>query len=200
LRSLDIAVAGAGPAGLAAALLLNRDGHRVTLFERFDAPRPVGSGLILQPTGLTVLNALGLLPDIAALGARIERLHGADAASGRTVLDVRYDAGPRGRFGLAVHRAALFGVLHRAVIREGVPVETGREIVGIETGERSVLVDAAGGRRGPFDLVVDATGARSRLKAQTGDAREPRPLSYGAFWASLAWRSEGRDCRLADRN
>ncbi|TIS71130.1 MAG: FAD-dependent oxidoreductase, partial [Mesorhizobium sp.] len=50
--SLDIAIAGAGPAGLAAALYLKRAGHRVTIFERFDEPKPVGSGLILQPTGL----------------------------------------------------------------------------------------------------------------------------------------------------
>ena len=110
-RILDIAIAGAGPAGLAAALYLARAGHRVTIFERFETPAPVGSGLILQPTGLTVLDDLGLLADIIALGSRIDRLHGADATSGRTVLDVRYDAQKGGRFGLAVHRAALFGVL-----------------------------------------------------------------------------------------
>ena len=43
---MKIAVAGCGPAGMAAALLLTRDGHGVTVFERFDAPQPVGSGLI----------------------------------------------------------------------------------------------------------------------------------------------------------
>lgn len=116
-NSLDIAIAGAGPAGLAAALYLTRAGHRVTIFERFDQPQPVGSGLILQPTGLTVLADLGLLDDILALGSRIDRLHGADAKTGRTVLDVRYDARSGGRFGLAVHRAALFGVLFRAARR-----------------------------------------------------------------------------------
>ncbi|RWF75469.1 MAG: FAD-dependent oxidoreductase [Mesorhizobium sp.] len=57
--SLDIAIAGAGPAGLAAALYLKRAGHQVTIFERFGAPKPVGSGLILQPT-VTVLADLGL--------------------------------------------------------------------------------------------------------------------------------------------
>ncbi|WP_435053611.1 FAD-dependent oxidoreductase [Mesorhizobium australicum] len=45
--SYDIAIAGAGPAGLAAALYVKRAGHRVTIFERFEEPRPVGSGLIL---------------------------------------------------------------------------------------------------------------------------------------------------------
>ena len=42
MRGLDIGIAGCGVAGLAADLLLARDGHRVTLYERFDSPRPVG--------------------------------------------------------------------------------------------------------------------------------------------------------------
>lgn len=194
MKSLDIAIAGAGPAGLAAALYLRRAGHRVTIFERFDKPAPVGSGLILQPTGLTVLDDLGLLAEIRTLGSRIDRLYGADAASGRTVLDVRYDALKGGRFGLAVHRAALFGVLYRAAQGEQIPIETGIELEAIDAaGERAGLVAANGKRLGGFDLVIDATGARSRLKRHALRASEPRPLVYGAFWASLGWRGEGFD-------
>ncbi|MBC8838457.1 FAD-dependent monooxygenase, partial [Escherichia coli] len=69
----------AGPAGLAAALYLHRAGHDVKLLERFAAPSPLGSGLILQPTGLTVLSDLGLFDSISGLGNRIDRLYGADA-------------------------------------------------------------------------------------------------------------------------
>ncbi|BBD38668.1 truncated glutamate synthase [Aminobacter sp. Y103A] len=64
-RRLHIAIAGAGPAGLAAALYLKRDGHRVTVYDRFVEPKPLGSGLILQPTGLSVLADLGLLGEIS---------------------------------------------------------------------------------------------------------------------------------------
>ncbi|MGY2996139.1 FAD-dependent oxidoreductase [Mesorhizobium sp. URHB0026] len=191
--SYDIAIAGAGPAGLAAALYVKRAGHRVTIFERFEEPRPVGSGLILQPTGLTVLAELGLLDDIMALGSRIDRLHGVDASSGRTVLDVRYDAERGNRFGLAVHRAALFGVLFRAARREAIPIETGVEIETLETGERVTLIRGHGRKAGPFDLIVDASGARSKLRQSIGNQDEPRPLTYGAFWASLGWRGEGFD-------
>jgi hypothetical protein len=38
MKRLDIGIAGAGPAGLAAALFLARAGHRVDLIERFDQP------------------------------------------------------------------------------------------------------------------------------------------------------------------
>ena len=190
---LDIAIAGAGPAGLAAALFLKRAGHRVTLFERFDRPAPVGSGLILQPTGLTVLHRLGLLDATMALGSRIDRLHGADATTGRTVLDVRYDALRGGRFGLAAHRAALFSVLHDAVLGEGIAIDTGVELEGMEVGELATLHSRNGRRIGPFDLVVDASGARSKLRRHALHPCEPAPLAYGAFWASLDWRGEGFD-------
>ncbi|WP_258594526.1 FAD-dependent oxidoreductase [Mesorhizobium sp. AR07] len=175
------------------ALYLKRAGHNVTMFERFEEPKPVGSGLILQPTGLTVLADLGLLDDILALGSRIDRLHGADAATGRTVLDVRYDAQRGGRFGLAVHRAALFGVLFRAARREAIAIETGIEIDTLEAGERATLIRGNGRRAGPFDLVVDASGSRSKLRRSVGNPGAPRPLTYGAFWASLGWRGDGFD-------
>lgn len=192
---MSIAIAGAGPAGLAAALYLHRAGHRVTIFERFEKPAPVGSGLILQPTGLTVLDDLGLLADIVALGSRIDRLHGVDARSGRTVLDVRYRALPGGRFGVAVHRAALFSVLYHAVLREGITIETGVDIDSLDTGEAAVLSDGNGRRIGSFDLVIDASGTRSRLRRYSDVPVEPTPLAYGAFWASLGWRGEGFDER-----
>lgn len=187
-KSYEIAIAGAGPAGLAAALYLKRAGHNVTIFERFDEPKPVGSGLILQPTGLTVLADLGLLDEILSLGSRIERLHGTDAQTGRTVLEVRYDARRGRRFGLAVHRAALFGVLYRAALREAIAIETNVEVETLETAERATLVCGNGKRLGPFDLIVDASGARSKLRHYLGDSAMPRPLAYGAFWASLGWR------------
>lgn len=198
-KSYEIAIAGAGPAGLAAALYLKRSGHKVTIFERFDEPKPVGSGLILQPTGLTVLADLGLLDEILALGSRIERLHGADAKSGRTVLDVRYDTRRGRRFGVTVHRAALFGVLYRAARRDGIAIETNVEIETLDTGERARLVCANGKRLGPFDLVVDASGARSRLRHCLGDPAVPRPLAYGAFWASLGWRDGFNERALLQR-
>ncbi|WLS02631.1 FAD-dependent oxidoreductase [Shinella oryzae] len=186
MKPLDIGIAGAGPAGLAAALFLARAGHRVEIIERFAQPSPVGSGLLMQPTGLTVLDALGLSSTIHGLGNRIERLHGADARSGRTVLDVRYDALAGGRYGLAVHRAALFSTLHDAVVTERIAVRTGISLAKAETRQaRTVLHDIDGEIVGDYDLVVDATGARSQLVAASVVAPAIRELPWGAFWATL---------------
>ncbi len=188
LKSLEIAVVGAGPSGLASALYLQRAGHRVTIFERFDAAAPVGSGLMLQPTGLSVLHDLGLLEAILALGQRIACLKGSDAKSGRVVLDVRYDALRGGRFGLAVTRSALFDVLHAAVVAERIEIVTGVTVPDSAHEGGYVKLQSDGkGVAGSFDLVVDASGARSRLRKYALYPAEPKPLPFGAFWATLDW-------------
>lgn len=172
-------MAGCGTAGLAAALLLHRDGHRVTLFERFDTPRPLGSGLLIQPTGQAVLRALGLEAELVARGARVERLIG--HAGGRCVLDVHYAALKRDGVGIGVHRATLFAILYDAVCAEGILIEAGRAITGCADGR---LHFADGVRTGRFDLIVDAMGSRSPLVPAT------RPLAFGALWADLDWAGD----------
>lgn len=172
----DIAVAGCGIAGLAAALLLHRDGHRVTLFERFDTPRPLGSGLLIQPTGQAVLRVLGLEAELLARGARVTRLIG--HAGVRCVLDVRYAALKRGGVGIGVHRATLFAILHDAVLAAGIGIEAGRAITACADGR---LDFSDGTRTERFDLVVDAMGCRSPLVPTTP------PLAFGALWADLDW-------------
>ncbi|MDF2117457.1 NAD(P)/FAD-dependent oxidoreductase [Roseiarcaceae bacterium H3SJ34-1] len=183
--ALKIAIAGSGPAGLATALLLHRDGHRITVFERFDAPQPVGSGLMIQPTGLAVLQAMGLDAPVLAAGARIDRLFGQATPSERTVLDVRYAAlGKDIHFGIGIHRAALFDILFRSVQATGISIATSHTVTGaplLADGRRE-LVFASGARAGPFDLIVDTLGTASPLCPPLGG-----PLAYGALWASLDW-------------
>lgn len=182
MEQRSIAIAGFGVCGLAATLLLARAGERVALFERFDAPRPLGSGLMIQPTGLAVLAQLGLADRVYREGAQIERLLG--KAEGRVALDVSYAAMAQGgRFAIGIHRASLFAALHDAVATLGIEVRTGHTVIGSRVEGRSrVLLFEDGGTSEGFDLVVDALGTRSALAPPTG-----YELTYGALWASLDW-------------
>jgi 2-polyprenyl-6-methoxyphenol hydroxylase-like FAD-dependent oxidoreductase len=187
MGDLDIAVAGCGIAGLAAALLLQRQGHAVTLYERFQEPRPLGSGLMIQPTGLAVLAELELAEEIFAHSAPIARLYGCNT-HGETVLDARYaDLAAPGVFGLGIHRASLFGALHDAVLAAGIAIRTGREVVGTELSVSARLLLFTDGDPSPaHDLVVDALGVASPL-VPDGNGWLP----YGALWTTLAWPDDG---------
>lgn len=184
----EIAIAGCGVAGLACATLLTRQGARCVVYDKLDAPRPLGSGLILQPVGLNVLDRIGAGARLRALGAPIARLYGLSGR--RVVLDVRYaDRGRAAQMGLGVHRGALFEALFDAAREAGVAFETGREILAASGG----VLTFADGRRSPrFDLVIDALGAWSPL------SRRAAPLDFGALWANLDW-IEGFDARALEQ-
>lgn len=140
---------------------------------------------MIQPTGYAVLHQLKLAGALLDHGARVDRLRGEAGNSGRVVLDVRYSAlGKGGSFGVGVHRATLFALLHKAAVAEAIPAETGCAVAGSELlsdGRRRLLLE--GGRSiGPFDLIVDALGTRTPLAPRCG-----RELAYGALWGTLDW-------------
>ena len=180
---LAIAIAGAGIGGLASATFLARVGHRVTVFDQFDSPEPIGAGLMLQETGLAVLAELGLRTRMEALGAPIDRLYGLTQPSGRTVLDVRYKALNSELKGLGVLRSAIFDLLLAAAMEAGVELVPKTDIA---SHDDRYLVTESGGRLGPFDLVIDALGVRSPLSSDPKTS-----LPFGALWATLPWPKEG---------
>ena len=183
---LEIAIVGAGIGGLALATLLARDGHRVRIFDQFERPQPIGSGLMLQPTGLAVLAELGLRDEIEGLGQRIERLWGLTTPSLRPVLDVRYDKWRRDVFGLGVQRGLVFETLLKAAQDADVELVLSAPVARADpSGPALELED--GTRLAGMDLIVYAHGARSRLTASDQGV----DLPYGALWATLPWPENG---------
>jgi 2-polyprenyl-6-methoxyphenol hydroxylase-like FAD-dependent oxidoreductase len=89
---LRIGIIGCGVAGQASAIALARAGHDVSVFERFETARPLGAGLLLQPSGLSALARLGLREQAESWGARVSELDGR-IASGKRVLDLAYGEG-----------------------------------------------------------------------------------------------------------
>ncbi|EPX80662.1 FAD-dependent oxidoreductase [Litoreibacter arenae] len=175
-----IAIVGAGIGGLTAAALLARQGHDITVFDQFAAPRPVGSGLVIQPVGQAVLAEIGALDAARAKGNPLRRMLGHEANSGLRVLDVTYDHDPEGaNFGLAIHRASLFDVIHQAAQQAGVTVTPSHRVTSYKN---AYLHFDAHDPHGPFDLAVDSSGVSSPLSPI-----EAKPLPYGAIWGTVPW-------------
>jgi 2-polyprenyl-6-methoxyphenol hydroxylase-like FAD-dependent oxidoreductase len=186
------AVVGCGVAGMAAALALARRGHEVTLFEVFDTPQPLGSGLLLQPSGLAALRALDLIEPILEQGARVDRLDGRDMA-GRGVMAMAYDDWRPGAFGLGIHRGSLFQTLHDALAPAGVELRTGCDVVRICDPARPLLRDSAGDAHGPFDLaLIDAVELAEQLEP-------PRPVAVSLAQFQARRRRQTGVYQLASR-
>ena len=178
---LKIAICGAGIGGLAAATLLAREGHSVKVFDQFDTPRPVGSGLMLQKTGLSVLGKLGLREKVDALGSPIHRLWGLTTPSLRPVLDVRFKKLDKALYGLGVQRGLVFNLLLDAAIEAGAELVKSAFITGANANAGTLAVSGAG-ETSRFDLVINGLGANSVLSPKEG-----KHLAYGAIWTTLPW-------------
>jgi 2-polyprenyl-6-methoxyphenol hydroxylase-like FAD-dependent oxidoreductase len=194
--TLDIGIVGYGTAGQAAALFLSRAGHRPHVFERAPALGPVGAGILLQPTGLEVLAELDLLDQAIACGARVDRLVGHNLA-GRRVMDMRYAQIDPQWFGLGLQRGALFELLRNAYAGAD-EIESGCEIIELDADD-GTLRDVRGVRHGPFDLLVIADGAASRLRAGNGSVRRDRAYPWGALWCLCADAPRRFDGELQQR-
>ena len=141
-------------------------------------PGPVGAGLLLQPTGMAVLERLGVLEEVRAGAARIERVVGT-TVEGRRFMDLAY-AGLGRAHGLGVHRGALFTALRGAAERAGARVLRGRR-GGAAPADPS-LVDAGGATYGPYDLIVGADGARSTMRRFLPFRARIHEHRWGALW------------------
>jgi len=178
---LDVGIVGAGFAGAAAALFLADRGHRVTLYEEAKEPQPVGAGILMQPSGLSVLADLGLLAGALARGSRVDSLV-CKTRSGRAVLDLSYRDLCADWHGLGMHRGALFELLHGQLSRRGVQLVTGASVQAsrlTRAGIRPVLADGA--EPAEHQLLVVADGARSALRRALPQARAT-PYPWGALW------------------
>ncbi len=178
---LQVAVVGAGTAGAAAATLLARAGHGVTVLERVLDPKPVGAGITLQPTGQAALARLGLLGEVVPQGAPIERLT-CMRRTGKVLVDLPYSDVDPGIYGLGLHRGVLFETLLAALRETTATLRCGVAVKTTDVDARGRwLVDAHGDRHGPFDLVVAADGSGCELHPAAPRVKST-PYPWGALW------------------
>src|SRR5690606_19963617 len=154
-------------------------GHEVVVFERVPEPSPVGAGILLQPTGMAVLERLGLLATVLARAARVDTLQCHDHR-GRMVLDLHYDDLAPGLFGAGLHRGALYEALLAATRARPVEIRCGEAVRAIGRREGGSTIVTNNDEHGPFDLVVIAGGAHPEIAGCLPSSATPYP--WGAAW------------------
>lgn len=177
----DIAVLGAGVAGLALARALARQGAAVTVYEQAPAITEVGAGLQISPNGVRVLTALGLDPAAVAMRAQGVRLM--DGVSGREVVHLDFAATRPDDLFLLVHRADLIGLLERGVRELPVDLRLSHEVVEIHGDAEGVRLTFADGAEARHDIVLGADGLHSKLRPLLNGPAKP------FFTGQTAWRA-----------
>ncbi len=192
MTSVDVLIAGAGPAGSALAAALARGGASVMLVEASAHPRPKACAEYASPRIVEELARLGV--DAGWMGAAVA-LRGMDLHAGGRSVPIRY-ADRRGRRDAwGVDRRTFDAALAEHAVRAGAQLRERTRVVGLVTDGPNVtgamLRDGTTGRDEVISAgwTVGADGTRSivsRLVGVDRRVRFPRRLGLVAHYAGSA--------------
>lgn len=188
-QALHLLVAGGGIGGLAAAYVLGRHGHKVTVLEQSAAFGEIGAGIQLGPNIFRMFDHLGLTEAVSAVAYFPPGLGMNDVRTGEKVVRVALGDAARAAYGFpygVIYRADLHEVLLQACrAQPQVELRTASKVEGFEQDGRGVRVTLATGEALPGDALIGADGLWSRIRqAVVGDGK-PRVSGHIAYRAVL---------------
>src|SRR4051812_45220457 len=190
-----VAVLGAGPAGMAAALGALKAGHQVVVYERYREARPAGNILNLWPPPMKALRALGVDTDDLGSGTHTEFRNLAGKIRVRVKDEAGWEEYGGGLIGLL--RPELYERM-LAAIPPGV-IRFGQQVDRIEQDDRAVTLYFADGSTAEHDVLVGADGIDSLVRRTLwGEApkREHRLHIFGGFTFAEVPGTIPNTCRL----
>lgn len=177
MRQQRIAVVGAGPVGLTAALALAQAGHAVEVFEKRGGLSNLPRAPTLHAPTLDMLAALGVLDRVLPFGRRIDAIDYYLAEVGPPERVARFQFSMLA--GVTAHPWRLHLEQHlltpeladALVTRHDVQVRFGMEVVGVTGDDYGVALRLNSGTRTltrEFDWLVGADGAYSVVREAAG--------------------------------
>lgn len=177
---MKIVIAGAGIAGIVAAISFRKFGHEVAVYERASELKEVGAGISLWPNALRALQQVDAYDVVSQLGlpANVFEFR---ARSGRSNA-VQFDSAGLER---KLRFSPWLQILHRAELLDGLVgllpkdiVHLGHELSQIEQSPENVTARFANGHEVTGDLLIGADGLRSAVRRVLPVNIEPRYSGY----------------------
>ena len=192
-------VVGGGIGGLTTALAALRDGRTVRVLEQASAYGEIGAGIQLAPNTTRVLDRLGLLGAIEAVGVLPRRLVLGDTLNARELTHL-----PLGdfheRYGapyVVMHRRDLLDILIAACREAGGDLETSSRVEEVDETGDVALARCADGREFAAEVLVAADGLNSTLRRRFSDD-EPIPSGFVAYRGAVPTEHVERRADLGD--
>ena len=177
-------IAGAGIAGLGAALALGRRGHQVTLLEQAVQLGEVGAGVQLGPNAMRVLAHWGLADAVLAKACLPQAVAVRAATSGRSISRMLLGAAIAQRDGAAyatMHRADLHAALLQAVqALPQVQMHLGQRVQSIQWDASGVQVRSCASKNGATDGVT-----YSATDSEGSDWQADALLGADGLWSAV---------------
>jgi len=161
-----VMIIGAGPTGLAAAVLLAQRGIAVRIIDAAAAPSEHSKALAVNPRTLEVLRGTGVDERIVAAGVRIGRacIH----RPGHATSVIELDQAMPGAYLIALSQARTEALLSEALAATGVTVERGVKLERLEQHasrvELQLIRTDGSAEHTTAPLVFGADGARSQVR------------------------------------
>jgi len=187
----QIAIVGAGIAGLTAAVTLRRIGIDARIYEQASAFARIGAGIQMNPNAMKVLRGLGLEQRIRDVGFAPEVGYNREWDTAAVTYLHPMGAEIEQRFGapdVSLHRAELHAAL--AAINPPDTVHFGKKLTGLDRNGACVRLTFADGSRVLADAVIGADGVHSTVLEILFGSGQPR------FTGDVAYRAIYRTERL----
>jgi 2-polyprenyl-6-methoxyphenol hydroxylase-like FAD-dependent oxidoreductase len=177
----DVLVCGGGIAGLTVALCLRKEGFGCQVFEAKEDRSTTTSAIVLAPSGVRVLGALGLESALEEKGQRVLRMRMLDA-NGVVLADLPAPAnGFDGHHSIAVTRRVLHAILTDRCKEQGVAIHYDAKLLRAEQDSERVTAEFEHVGRVTGDVLIGADGIHSAVRScvlSEGEVSEKKERPY----------------------